>query len=410
MVEIKEIHKNLIENTVILKSISSGMKIDTPILMYDGSIKKIQDIKIGELVMGDDSTSRQVLSTTIGKDIMYDILPVKGDKYTVSSDHILSLKYSNKKHLKERVSRKSYQVIWFNNIKIKRDSKTFSFKYEDKEIAYKKALDFLNNINENLYIDISVKKYIELSSSFKRYLNGYKLPINFPEILLEIDPYMIGFWLGDGDSNTSKITSQDSSVIHYFKNNLAKYKCYLEYHKSSEYGYRINGEIIKGEQWISNNFLKTLKKYNLLYNKHIPDNYKFNSRENRLKLLAGLIDSDGNLSKNGGFEFTQKNEKVIDDVIYLCRSLGFSCYKAIKNTSWTYKGIKNYGTAFRICINGKGIEQIPTLCPRKKANPRQQIKDVLVSGITVKKLSEDNYYGFELDRNNRFVMGDFTVV
>src|SRR6476620_6526132 len=141
MEEIKEIYKNLLENEVISTSKSSGMKIDTPILMYDGSIKKIQDIKTGDVVMGDDSTSRKVLSTTTGKDIMYDIIHVKGDKYTVSSDHILSIKYSNKKHLKERVSRKSYQVIWFNNIKIKRDSKTFSFKNEDKEMAYKKALN-----------------------------------------------------------------------------------------------------------------------------------------------------------------------------------------------------------------------------------------------------------------------------
>lgn len=63
----------------------------------------------------------------------------------------------------------------------------------------------------------------------------------------------------------------------------------------------------------------------------------------------------------------------------------------------------------RIIISGKGLEEIPTLCPRKKASPRKQIKDVLVSGITITKLKEDNYYGFELDGNHRFVLGNFIV-
>ena len=57
--------------------------------------------------------------------------------------------------------------------------------------------------------------------------------------------------------------------------------------------------------YIINVFLNTLKELNMINNKHIPYVYKCNSRENRLKLLAGLLDSDGNLS-NGSFEFTQK--------------------------------------------------------------------------------------------------------
>jgi superfamily II DNA or RNA helicase len=128
-----------------------------------------------------------------------------------------------------------------------------------------------------------------------------------------------------------------------------------------------------------------------------------------MKLLAGLIDSDGYLLKNGGFEFTQKNEKMMDDVIYLARSLGFACYKKKKNTSWTYNGVKNYGTAFRTTISGVGIEDIPTIIPRKKSPPRRQIKNVLNYRIKLEKLEKDNYYGFEIDGNKRFVLSDFTV-
>jgi hypothetical protein len=67
---------------------------DTPIMMSDGKIKLIQDIEVGDLLMGDDSLPRQVLSFARGKDKMYDIIPIKGEKYTVNQEHILCLKVS----------------------------------------------------------------------------------------------------------------------------------------------------------------------------------------------------------------------------------------------------------------------------------------------------------------------------
>ncbi len=69
---------------------------NTRILMFDGQIKKVQDIKAKDKIMGDDSTPRRVLSITSGKDEMYNIIPVKGKKYKVNQEHILCLKYSPK--------------------------------------------------------------------------------------------------------------------------------------------------------------------------------------------------------------------------------------------------------------------------------------------------------------------------
>ena len=70
------------------------MKIDTPIILNDGKIKMVQDIKLGDLLMGDDSTPRTVTSLARGEDEMYEIIPVKGDSYTVNQEHILCLKAS----------------------------------------------------------------------------------------------------------------------------------------------------------------------------------------------------------------------------------------------------------------------------------------------------------------------------
>ena len=76
---------------------------NTPIIMYDGSIKMVQDINVGDQLMGNDSTPRNVLSICTGYQEMYKITPRDSrlaTEYTVNSSHILSLKH-----------RTSYDVI-----------------------------------------------------------------------------------------------------------------------------------------------------------------------------------------------------------------------------------------------------------------------------------------------------------
>ena len=383
-------------------------KKGTLIMLSDGSLKKVEDIKVGELLMGDDSTPRTVTSLANGIDKMYDVIPAKGEKYTVNSEHILCLRASGfpKISYNNHKSNTNYNIQWIENNEFQ--CKTFTYNNSNKlemEIdANKFYQDILNNKNtSDNVIEIAIKDYLNLSNKKKGFLKGYRVGVEFPEKELPFDPYMIGYWLGDGTSKCCEITSQDSTVLYYFAKNLQKYNLSLNYR--SGYTYGISGDGKRNH----NILLNTLNELNMLNNKHIPIIYKCNSRENRLKLLAGLIDSDGHLDKNKGFEFTQKNEALMDDVIYLVRSLGFACYKKEKNTTWTNNGIKYEGKAWRIFISGKGIEEIPTTIPRKQAVPRKQIKDVLSTGITVEYVNEDEYYGFTLDGNCRYVMGDFTV-
>ena len=381
------------------------------VLMYDGSIRNIEDIKIGELVMGDDSTPRTVLETHSGKDTLYKVTNKRGDNYTVNSHHILSLMYTGKKNIRDRKDKSSYQVVWFDKFKYKLAYKSFSYKNKDKDDIYKTAKNFLDNIKDDRIVDIPVEEYLQLSKKYKNNLLGFQVPVEFSKKDVPIDPYMIGYWLGDGNKNEAVITSQDSNVLHYFANNLPKVNCYLNYRKGNEYSYGINGIKTSGYKNNVNTFLNTLREYKLTDEKHIPIDYKCNSRINRLKLLAGIIDSDGHLCKGNEFEITQciKHEKLMDDIIYLARSLGFSATKHIKKTSWTHNGIKKHGEAFRIHINGKGIEEIPTLISRKKAKARKNRVNALVSQITVEKIGTGEYYGIELDKNHRFILGNFIV-
>jgi len=401
--------KNILPDATILilgrrrsgKSCMKGEKV----LMFDGTIKNVEDIKLGEFVMGDDSTPRTVLETHSGIDKMYKVTNRRGESYTVNSHHIISLMYTAKKNLRDRKDKHSYQVTWFNKYKYKLDYKSFSYKNKNKQEVYNQANEFLDKLVDDRKVDIPIEDFLKLSKKYRDNLLGYQVPIDFPQKEVPIDPYMIGYWLGDGTSSNSDITTQDSTVLYYFAKNLSRYNLFLEYKRI--YCYKISS----GHGQKNNIFLQTLKNLDLINNKHIPMIYKCNSRENRLKLLAGFIDADGHLGKRNDFEITQckKHETLMDDIIYLARSLGFSATKHIKKTTWTHNGEKKYGEALRIHINGKGIEEIPTLIPRKQARPRKNRVDALVSQIKVEEVGDGEYYGIELDGNNRFVLGNFIV-
>lgn len=341
------------------------MSKDTPIMMFDGSIKMVQDVQVGDKIMGDDSTPRNVLTLARGKEMMYKVIPNKGDSYTVNESHILSLRYST-------------------------------------------AMN--KNTPKGTVVDMSVLDYLNLPKSYHGRggpLVGYRVPIQFPKKDVNIDPYLLGYWLGDGSSNGTAISTQESSVLTYLQRHCFPQnhpELYLQY-TGAQYDYRINS-MDKGNG--CNSLMNGLRKYNLIKNKHIPHDYKCNDRETQLALLAGIIDSDGSV-RNNCYDIIQKNETLLDDIIFLARSLGFAAYKKECKKSCMYKGEKKEGTYYRTCIHGKGLEEIPVKCSRKKVNPRKQIKEALNTRIRLEQVGIDNYYGFEIDGNRRFVLGDFTV-
>lgn len=366
---------------------------DTPIIMFDGSIKMIQNIQVGDLLMGDDSTPREVLSLACGTDEMYDIIPVKGRKYTVNSEHILCLKYSSNISIKQ--NRKSpYRISYIDPDTYKLHEKYFTTR-DDAEIYLK---------TKKKIIEISVVNYLKLSSAIRSKLKGYRVKINFDSQDIKFDPYIIGYWLGDGCSTGAKISSQDATVLKYLRYKLIEYQLSLNYY--TQYDYGISADFRGG----ANLLLQSLYHYKLLDNKHIPHEYIANSREIRLQLLAGLIDSDGDYSaKDKCFTITQKSKTLSDDIMYLCQTLGFATYQHERIGTWTYKGITKREKYWRMSISGNGMSEIPTKIPRKRAIDRTQIKDVLVTGITIKSVGIGKYYGFTLNENNRYLLGDCTV-
>lgn len=372
---------------------------NTPVLMYDGNIKMVQDIKIGEQIMGDDSTPRNILNICKGKEQMYKIIPVKGESFRCNESHILSLKISSHKSIHKIFIRgkNKFKITYFNK-KINKLEHREYFTYEEAEKN-------LNLLEDNNILDISIRDYLKAPKSLRRLLKCYKTGVEFNKIKITLDPYLLGLWLGDGTTLQPSITNIDKEIIEY----LQTYCVYnnLRLSKTEEDGitYRICG---LDRSYNSNTFFNELKKYKLIDNKHIPYDFKCNTRDIRLKVLAGLLDSDGYLRENC-YEISQKVKILAEDILYLARSLGFCAYIKKTKKSCIYKEKIQEGTYYLVSIYGSGLEEIPVLLERKKAHIQNQIKDALVNGFKVVPIEEDDYYGFEIDGNRRFLLGDFTV-
>lgn len=385
----KKVRKEAIDimnkrNAVIIAAFPGFGKclaIDTPIIMYDGTIKMVQHILPGELIMGDDSTPRNVLSTCKGVEQMYEIIPSKGESYTVNKSHILSLKISQHKNI--TLKNKKYILNYFDTNTLKPSYKIF--KTEEEAILYK------DSISEEDIVDITVKDYLQLSKSVKEKLKGYKVPVEFSSKTVELDPYFLGLWLGSRSEKILDLHINNSEIKEYLEKYAETEGLTMTIHKSKN---NIDTLVI-GKHQSPNKLLEIIKKMD---NRYIPIVYKCNDRTVRLKLLAGLIDYSG-CYKDFGYEIVQQVKTLADDVLYLSRSLGFASSLEIIQEENKY--------SYKISIYGGGLEKIPVLISTKKF--RKPTKDHLTTEITVVPKKVDTYYGFEIDGNHRFLLGDFTV-
>jgi MoxR-like ATPase len=328
----------------------------TPVLMFDGSIKNVEDVKVGDLLMGPDSKSRKVISLGHGFDEMYDVSPVKGESYVVNSEHILSLKITPK------------------------------YKGEQRKI-----------------VNISVKDYLNSNKTFKHRAKTYRVGVDFDKKKVPLDSYFLGVWLGDGISRHPEVCNTDDAIIKYCAKVASDYRLrFVE----KKYKNKCPNYALSTNKGSSNSILNKLRSLNILMNKHVPNIYKFNTREVRLQVLAGMMDTDGHFTCNG-YDCVLKNKRLAEDLVFIARSLGFAAYIKPCEKTCVNNGVK--GQYYRFFISGD-TSIIPVKIKRKKASKRKQKKDVLVSGIKVTSVGKGEYFGFEISGPDRlFLLGDFTV-
>jgi len=339
----------------------------TIVHLYPYGFKMVEDIEVGDYLMGDDNTPREVLDLVRGKEQMYRIKYYDKTYYDVNENHVLSIVCTGSKC----------------------------------------------EFNSGDRLDISVKEYLAMIKervSLGKRFGGYKVSIDYPEIPVVIPPYILGLWLGDGTHNKAQLVNIDREVIGVWQIYAEKNGLLLSTMVDGKTHNLIQSDVTK-KLGIGNVFEKGLEYYNLIRNKHIPKEYLFNSKKVRLLLLAGLLDTDGYAITKSGlmFEITQKRKSIAEDIVFLCQSVGMHATIKEVNKSWLYKGIKKTGIYYMVLIS-RNTELVPTRIKRKQYNYSvNKQRGNLYFGFKVEKLAVDNYYGFVVDKNRRYVLGDFTV-
>jgi hypothetical protein len=153
------------------------------------------------------------------------------------------------------------------------------------------------------------------------YVNG---ALDLPEKNFSIPPYVLGVWLGDGDSIEPSITQSLEDAPYLFAH-LKRFGCTLSEPHSSIRDVNTERRTMLG---MRHKFVEL----NLLNNKHIPYDYVRGSIQQRLELLQGLMDTDGSVNgASGSCDFTTVRKELAKGFIELLRSLGIKATYVIRD-------------------------------------------------------------------------------
>jgi hypothetical protein len=288
---------------------------NTKVLMSDASIKNIQNIMVGDVLFGDDSTPRTVTQLCHGQDEMYTIIPKFGQRVTVNKNHILSL------------------------LKIEQP-------------------------NKGSIIDIPLQQFLEQPLAYRAMWHWFRAVAHFPTTPTPIDPYVMGF-ISNSGLNIAKKKFLDSQTTNEY----------------SEYA-------------------------NL---KRIPMCFIINSLETRRQLFGGIIDSYGVFNQNTKrFIIQSMNQEYIDQIHFIAGSLGYYSSK-IRNTVSDFVNGCIPTPIYSCYIYPNTNSKLPTRIMNIDYN-FVEVDGFFTSPFFVQRTCNDNYYGFTINNNHRFLLDDFTVV
>jgi superfamily II DNA or RNA helicase len=317
-------YKQCIDNGGGLLSVGCGagkcLAKGTEVLMFDGSLKKVENIEVNDLIMGPDSKYRTVLSLANGREEMFkithlsnidfDTLPEKfknclyymNDSYTVNRSHILSL------------------IVKSHD----------SFIFDGKSYGNGKI------------INISVDKYLKLPDDIKKVLYGYKTVINFDARKTKINPRLFGYEWAKLQKNTN----------------------------------------------ISRDFIQE---------------YIINSIENRREVLAGIIESIGFVSRIfNNYRILTDNLEFANDLKFLGNSIGI-------NVDIILNKFCPGEIMYYIVFSGSEIYNLTIDKEKSLVNKFLETGEMMLYKIELSYMDYGEYYGFTLDGDRRFVLGNLIV-
>ena len=254
------------------------------LLLGENGYFRMGDVKVGDKVYGDDGELHDV--TGVYPQGVKDVYKVtfSDDTSTIcSKDHLWTVRISNKAH-------NSFGGIY---------TKTLGDIMEHEKLYY----DTKTGRKWNIFIPMCK-------------------PLNFPKKELPLPPYAMGCLLGDGGMARfpMSFTNMETDIIEKLQSQLPEGVVLVS--KGNNKDYRIRDDMKEGERNRLNSIIRELGLFGKnSHTKFIPEIYKMSSIEDRIELLRGLIDTDGEIC-SGAYVYTTTSIQLMKDMEFVVNTLG----------------------------------------------------------------------------------------
>lgn len=272
-----------------------GLALDTPILTMTG-FKLLQDLTKEDIIFDKDGNKTNILNISeVHNNPCYKITFDNGEEIIADHEHRWLVSYS-----------------------------TYGNRLKNIVLTTEEVKDALEIYHGDSFTSLKI-------------LNTK--PLNTEQIDLPIDPYILGMWLGDEESITGSITNNNKDFWKEVQKRGYKYSENISVDK-------------KLETRIIFDLRTELRNLNLLNNKHIPSIYLLASYEQRLDLLKGFMDANGDYNnKKQKFVLTTTKEEQANYIISLLATLGIKSSKIYTKEYYKNKEFNKWNIYFSISEN-----------------------------------------------------------
>ncbi|KAJ2891074.1 eukaryotic translation initiation factor 5B, partial [Coemansia aciculifera] len=368
---------------------------DTPILMWDGSTRKVQDVVELDQVMGDDNSPRIVQARSVikGEGMLYRVVPAQrdgSDPFVCNGEHVLVLTINHKPFVhcdvrsvggatETKYVAKSYSIDSATN----RPSQLVHGEFDLEELALAALPEW-----QSLTWQCTVLEYLEL-------VRTDPAAADLCSMYKPVDG--IEYSASAGQSFTDAIAKALGSVpTELHELDTARFLGVWRGSGSSA--------ISSAEAELTRKALS--EAFSLTDEKSIPDALMSAPLSHRREFLAGVVDSDGTSFEDGErWEVTSSNEQFLLQLRSLARSIGLHVGPVSKSDAATSS----------VSIRGEVMHTFGSLISVEHKRPVERKPEhwaALCSNswaFTIEEIGHGEYFGFTLDGNSRVLLGDYTV-
>lgn len=338
---------------------AKALSLDTPLWLAQGGKTSIGECQVGDMILGADGMPTRITAkSTLFNKPMYELVLDDGRRLKVSEDHL--------------------NQVWI---------KTFNSNTAIPPAYTEATLTTQELLSIDLY-KIDKKGHMRPLI----WIEDCK-PLAYPNNQDQlIDPYTVGLLLGDGSMN-GKASGSVPVVLTAHEDDWPTYEREIPYPLGKIYRDKRNPKTIMRTVCGITAFVSAHGLSSHGDSKKVPDEYLYGSSYQRLSLLQGLMDSDGTASEDGKSSFSSNSKKLVEDVMFLARSLG-------GQARWISTGKANH---FRASVRmSQSMFRL-----ERKAQRQGPVRMNKIALVVINRIADEPSQCIAVDNEERqFVAGD----